>query len=169
MEQRELARALRASLNDDDEDESDDEVDLVMRRDDDDTSSDEDEKEQSSLVIRADGWSTNMTRIDIPMPRLRAAARDEIDDDTTPYRLFSQFLTTDIIDEFVTHTNAYAPRGWTPTTRDEIRAFIGVRIYMGIVRLPMIDLYWSDEFNQSLITTYLSRARSIQTTQSLFS
>ena len=147
MEQRELARALRASLNDDDEDESDDEVNMVMRHDEDDLTSDEEEKDHSPLVIRDEGWSRVMNHIEVPMPRRRTIARDEVDGHATPYRLLSQFLTNDIIGEFVTHTNAYAPQGWRPTTRDEMRAFIGVRIYMGIVRLPTIDMYWSGGFD----------------------
>ena len=39
-----------------------------------------------------------------------------------------------------------AARPWTDTTVPELKAFIGVLIIMGIVRLPRLELYWSQKY-----------------------
>ncbi len=37
-------------------------------------------------------------------------------------------------------------RAWSDTTAEELKAFVGVLILMGIVRLPRLELYWSTNF-----------------------
>ena len=37
-------------------------------------------------------------------------------------------------------------RSWIDTTVDELKAFMGLLILMGIVRLPQLELYWSTNF-----------------------
>ena len=34
---------------------------------------------------------------------------------------------------------------WKPTTSDEIRAYLGIRIYMSVIDLPDIKMYWSGD------------------------
>jgi hypothetical protein len=59
------------------------------------------------------------------------------------------FCPQDIVQE----TNAYAQRkilekpdpSWSPVALDEMKAFLGIRMYMSIVQLPQTDMYWSTE------------------------
>ena len=71
--------------------------------------------------------------------------------------LHSRFFTDEVWDLLVVETNCYAAgrkehnihtltlnhRPWTDVTRDEMKAFIGVQILMGIIRLPRLELYWT--------------------------
>ena len=47
-----------------------------------------------------------------------------------------------------TYTNSFidnnpSTRAWTDTTVEELKAFVGLLILMGIVTLPRLELYWS--------------------------
>jgi len=72
-------------------------------------------------------------------------------DSTTAVSLFDRFFTEEVWDLFVTETNRYAAsnqsgkpkaRNWYDVTVDEMRAFVGMLILMGICRMPRLDLYW---------------------------
>ncbi|XP_066928024.1 piggyBac transposable element-derived protein 5-like, partial [Clytia hemisphaerica] len=69
---------------------------------------------------------------------------------------FQLNLTDDIINTIVTHTNTYAwlniekkksfakvDGSWKETNAAEMKKFIALILYMGIVRLPQNNLYWS--------------------------
>ncbi len=43
-------------------------------------------------------------------------------------------------------TNNLSGRVWNDTTVEELKAFVGILILMGIVRLPLLELYWSTHF-----------------------
>jgi hypothetical protein len=64
---------------------------------------------------------------------------------TDPYSLFKLFLTDRHFEIIAINTNAYAKakeagtngkRTWWPTSAPEIKVFIGIFIYMGVVHLP---------------------------------
>jgi hypothetical protein len=61
--------------------------------------------------------------------------------------------------EFARHTNAAAPHDWRPTTAEELYAFLGVHLFMGIDRLPRTEMYWSSTFGHPLVTSLFSRDR----------
>ena len=42
--------------------------------------------------------------------------------------------------------NNPSSRAWSDTTVEELKAFVGLLILMGIVRLPRLELYWSMNF-----------------------
>ncbi|XP_065664709.1 piggyBac transposable element-derived protein 4-like [Hydra vulgaris] len=72
-----------------------------------------------------------------------------------PHQLFEYFITDEICDYIVEQTNLYAlqslkekqlkPKSrfkmWTPVTRDEIRIYIGLILYRGIIWKPTYELY----------------------------
>ena len=68
--------------------------------------------------------------------------------------LFCRFFTDQVWDLVMVETNRYAnsfvdnpsARAWTDTTVEELKAFVGLLILMGIVRLPRLELYWSTNF-----------------------
>ncbi len=67
---------------------------------------------------------------------------------------FHLFLSEDFYDQLLIETNRYANQQrqlnhdnspWNPVSKEEIKAFIGLVIAMGIVSLPSINDYWSTE------------------------
>ena len=69
--------------------------------------------------------------------------------------LFCRYFTDQVWDLVMVETNRYAnsfvdnnpsARAWTDTTVEELKAFVGLLILMGIVRLPRLELYWSTNF-----------------------
>lgn len=75
----------------------------------------------------------------------------------SPEQFFSEIFTLDVWDLLVRETNRYArhkisttpptSRGilstWHDTCREEMMAFIGLILNMGIIQLPDIKEYWS--------------------------
>ena len=71
--------------------------------------------------------------------------------------MFQFFVTDNIVDLIVDETNCFATqvlqsqtvtrcstlKAWSPTNRDEMKRFLGMVIYMGVIQLPEISLYWS--------------------------
>jgi hypothetical protein len=77
---------------------------------------------------------------------------------TTELDFFNLFFTKDMIDSIVTHTNACAyiklaeggyltyangQGAWDETNAEEIRCFIALLIYFGLVKLDVVEKYWS--------------------------
>lgn len=60
---------------------------------------------------------------------------------------FTAFFDEEVMNVIVTETNRYAEqkksKSWYPVTTNEMFAFIGMIIYMGLVPLPVKELYWS--------------------------
>lgn len=52
-----------------------------------------------------------------------------------------------LVQILVDNTNLYAAQsvaqGWVDTTIDEMKAFLGLQIQMGIIQLPRYTMYWS--------------------------
>lgn len=85
--------------------------------------------------------------------------------------LFCRYFTDDVWDLVVVETNRYASsivgttpgaRPWTPVTVPEMKAFIGILILMGILKLPRLELYWSTKnprISTPGISSIMSRVR----------
>ncbi|XP_067845828.1 piggyBac transposable element-derived protein 4-like [Heptranchias perlo] len=66
---------------------------------------------------------------------------------------FSLFFHPELFELLSTETNKYAHQQisgradtkWYPTTAEEIKAFLGIHIYMSIVSLPSYKMYWSND------------------------
>ena len=77
----------------------------------------------------------------------------------TPLDYFRLYFTDELIDLLVSETNRYADQYmdrnnvpphspvhmWTPTDRNEMCAFLGLSILMGIVYKPRLSMYWSSD------------------------
>jgi hypothetical protein len=78
-------------------------------------------------------------------------------------------FSTEIYDEIVQETNAYAKRSqeknpnqsWYPTNGEEIRAYLGAAIVMGVLPAPAQDMYWYKDklFHPSCLEGKFSRTR----------
>ena len=92
-----------------------------------------------------------------------------------PLELFSTFFTSELIESIVLETNRYAQQclggevaSWSTTT-EEVKAYLGFYILMGIVQLPEIRDYWSTDtkLHYSPIASRISRDRFEQITRYL--
>lgn len=101
------------------------------------------------------------------------------DEESTPIDIFSHFFDNEVLDLLVTQTNLYyeqyiqmkggvetlpafaRARSWTPVSVPELKVFIAVVLYMGLVRLPNYDMYWSkdDLINLQSLSSYMTRDR----------
>ena len=69
---------------------------------------------------------------------------------STPLGVFQLFFTDDLLKEIASESNLYAKqvlgeeafKGWQPVSKEELKAFIGFCLLMGISRLPAIEDYW---------------------------
>ncbi len=82
-----------------------------------------------------------------------------VSDDTTILNVFNTYFTPDVWNLLVVETNWYATqcrgaqpptradrrRPWHDVTTEEMAAYIGVCILMGIAILPRIEMYWSQK------------------------
>ena len=85
-----------------------------------------------------------------------------IPDGTSSLDIFCRFFTDEVWDLLVTETNRYAhdhpstkpnARVYDDVDIDEMKAFIGVLILMGILRLPRLEMYWSTSELHKYIST----------------
>nr|CAI5836004.1 unnamed protein product [Callosobruchus analis] len=92
------------------------------------------------------------------------------------YSCFRSIVDDKIIDEMVNQTNLYASQvmadsedvskesrlnRWVPTDKEEMLKFIGIVAYMGMVRMPSLEKYWSNDelFHISIIPRIMPRNR----------
>ena len=105
--------------------------------------------------------------VNIPLPR-----------NATPIQYFQLFLTSSVLQYIIDTTNHYATaalsaitpsprslfRTWKDVTMQEVRAFIGVILQMGLVQLSDIKDYWSTHttLNFPFFHSIFSRDRFLQ-------
>ena len=114
-----------------------------------------------------DAWVTQTSPVDVrPFTQPTGLAVNVPND---PADLFSLFFTPEIVHSIVEETNRYAAQclaaagkstTWT-TDEQEIRAYFGFYILMGMVKEPKIRDYWSNDptFHYSPIADRISRNR----------
>ncbi|XP_014486513.1 PREDICTED: piggyBac transposable element-derived protein 4-like [Dinoponera quadriceps] len=94
-----------------------------------------------------------------------------------PVSLYKLFVTDHILEIIAEETNKYATqsinnsacnstshqRAWEPITKDKINTFFGILLIMGIVKVPDIRLYWSqnDIYANARIKNAMKRDRFI--------
>ena len=75
---------------------------------------------------------------------------------TSPLQLFCTFFTDEVWDFLVTETNRYSKLGlpqqryarpWHDVTVEDMKAFVGLLIIIGILQLPRLEMYWQTESN----------------------
>ena len=80
-------------------------------------------------------------------------------DNFEPLDYFTLYLNDDLLNHLVVQTNLKADqflrshlhavkpksriRRWVPTTKEELRKFFGLTLLMGLIRKPVIAMYWS--------------------------
>ena len=90
---------------------------------------------------------------------------------TSILHIFCFFFTNELLQTIVTETNRYASLclkerydNWDKVTIDELKAYFGFMILMGIVRLPAIRDYWrtNEAFHYRPIADRISRTHFLQ-------
>lgn len=89
-----------------------------------------------------------------------------------PLAVFQLFIDKEVINLIVTETNRYAHqitsanrksrnKLWMETTDEEMYKFFGILICMGLVRVPIINLYWSKHplYHNRFIASKMRRDR----------
>lgn len=102
---------------------------------------------------------------------ISSSIREELED-VTPIKIFEMFVSEDILEMMVEQTNIYAEQTfsnaqskstpkWVPTNMGEMKEFLGIICYMGLVRKPTIRCYWSQDilYKDGLIPSVMSRNR----------
>jgi hypothetical protein len=79
----------------------------------------------------------------------------------SPLQYLQLFLSAQMMQYITDYTNDNAQqhnaeREWT-TTSEELYAFIGIHIYMGICDLPQWHMYWSEEYQQPFVSHTFSQ------------
>lgn len=95
---------------------------------------------------------------------------------SSPIEFYSLFLDSEILNLMVDQTNLYATqvlmsgqdisqysrsRAWEPTSVQEMKKFVGILGYMGLMNLPSIRHYWSTKklYRVSVLSEVMSRNR----------
>ena len=103
------------------------------------------------MIIFITEWSTQATPVVVTPCTELAGPRVPLPHD--PLGIFSLFFNDNLVGMIVEETNRYAEqclqetnKQWS-TNAEEIRAYLGFMILMGINRLPEIRDYWSTDEN----------------------
>ena len=112
----------------------------------------------STLPTTKDSWKWN-TEIDSttlsPLPTFVVnlpGPKGEAIGVRSQLECFQLFLSSEVYDELLTQSNLYAEQQraakndntpWSPISKEELLAFIGVIMAMGVIQVPSADDYWS--------------------------
>ena len=124
-------------------------------------------------------WSRDAGIHTAPQPFTEPApgpSRRFVNPENNPAKFYFDLLfTDDIWQMIVRETNSYYnfmvrtdpnkhKRAWHPVTREEMEAFIGIIILMGIIKLPRFRMYWKEDYliHQEGISYVMSRTRFLQ-------
>lgn len=96
-----------------------------------------------------DTWTDNLTPVTIK--DFNSSPGPTLPIPNTPLEVFELFFSQDLQEKIVEESNRYAQQvmgddkysSWKKITVEELKAFLGFSILMGINRLPSIDDYWS--------------------------
>ena len=158
QDERELQRAVQASLEYDIDDSSDEDTSIVEEE----IEAEEEEKHESVVDVETT-WTSEATTIVPPPFTSRSGPQTAV---SSPLDLFQLFLPIRLLRLIASNTNAYAhSRGavsiWQ-TTAEELYRFIAIHIAMGINQLPSVHMYWYQPWRCEMITSIFTRDRYME-------
>lgn len=115
---------------------------------------------QASDIRDSDFWTDVVEDFDVPDFVDTSGPTHQLSSDANPLLYFLLLFPLSLVQVLVDNTNSYAAQsgaqGWTDTTIDEMKAFLGLQILMGIIQLPRYTMYWSsDKFIGKLSNLHL--------------
>lgn len=128
---------------------------------------------QASDIRDADFWSEIVEDIDVPEFVESSGPTHQLPSDANPLQFFMLVFPLALVQILVDNTNLYAAQsvaqGWVDTTIDEMKAFLGLQILMGIIQLPRYTMYWSsNKFMAFPKPQHSVRSQSIIKLQNIF-
>ena len=77
-----------------------------------------------------------------------------LDENQTELHFFELLFTDKVYEILVRETNLYAQQKvavkpdpkWRDVEKDEMKAYLGIRVYMSVVKLPETQMYWAKDF-----------------------
>ena len=100
-------------------------------------------------------WSEKKTNVKFPRYNEMPGPTVTLDADKVELDFFALMFNLDLCVWIAAETNRYAKQlqrqkgrrdmKWKPTTSDQIRAYLGIRICMSVIDLPDIKMYWSGD------------------------
>lgn len=118
-------------------------------------------------------WKIARTTHPIPLFERKAVPRSKYTHKSQPIDVFNDFFPDYVIEIIVEQTNRYAhqknSRNWSPVTSQDIKAYLGVLIMMGLNPLPDMELYWSSDpfYNNAEISRTFTLTRFKKITENL--
>ena len=118
-------------------------------------------------TAHADTWSSQLNPLQMQQFSERVGPTFTMPD--TPLGIFSKFFTDDFLESIVFQSNLYASQvmseesfsNWHKISLEELKAYFGFYILMGINRLPSLDDYWKLDsvFHYKPIADRITRQR----------
>ena len=112
-------------------------------------------QETSDEDVSADGWTEKLRDVYIQEFAEDVGATFILESEAKEQDFFGKIFPDEIFEILAEQTNLYAlqlqverhkvDERWTPTTPEEMRCFVGLRIFMSLVDLPEIKMYWSQD------------------------
>ena len=100
-----------------------------------------------SEMLEPDFWLDELTDVQNSEFCEEEGPTHNLPPNSTALDYFKLLLPMALIQLLVHQTNLYAEQchaeGWDPVTLDEMRAYIGILIIMGVNQLPRYNMYWS--------------------------
>lgn len=114
------------------------------------SSNDDAEEDMVEPEIELGDWKrSQLLPPDINFDNVRVVPQRPFHENESPVDFFNKFFNQDVISNLVDQTNLYAQqnrtKNWQDTVDDEVRAFIGLLIGMGVHALPSFKLFWSTD------------------------
>ncbi|XP_057329805.1 piggyBac transposable element-derived protein 4-like [Microplitis mediator] len=125
-----------------------------------------DDNEYKSTV---DEWCDDIEKTEVRRFSAFVGPLHTIPEGSTEEEYLKLFFDNDFYEMMAKQTNLYAQevhdagrpnKRWKPITSNEMKAFVGILIYMGIVRLPQLKMYFQSDFVQCpLVSNAMTRDR----------
>jgi len=81
----------------------------------------------------------------------------------TPLDYFFKYFPESEYENMANYTNTYAEQigrlNWKPTNSKEIKIFVGIHLYMGVLNFPRIRMYWEQKSRINTIANNMTRNR----------
>lgn len=111
-------------------------------------------------------WSSQLNDVHLEEFQQPVGAVHDLAFDSPAIDFFTLLFEEEMFQLIAAETNRYAAEKqqtqpdsrWFPCTADEIRAYFGVELLMGIHKLPSYRMYWSEE--EMLKVDYIKRVMS---------
>lgn len=134
-----------------------------------------DSYDQENNIITTDGWTEYVGRQKVFEFIGKHGLQSDISQQSTPLDIFLLLVDEEIINHIVVETNRYAGQiissqpklkhsrinRWNETNHEEMKKFLGLMMWMGLVPLGRLEDYWSQNgvYNMTIPRAIMSRNR----------